>query len=94
MFAVEQHRGFVLLALADDHDAVEVHGLQEGAHGVHGGAVGLVLVAETHPVAAGDGRGFGDADKFQGEVAVRLIVPTASEGESVEYSGTVGAGVT
>jgi hypothetical protein len=50
-----------------------VDGLQEGAHGVDGGAVGLVLVAEADPVAAGNCRGFGDADKFQGKVAVRFV---------------------
>ena len=75
MLAVEKHRGFVLLAFADDHNAIEVDGLEEGAHGVDGGAVGLVLVPEAHPVAAGNCRGFGDADKFQCKVAVRLVDP-------------------
>ena len=73
VLAVEKHGGFVLLAFADNHNAVEVDGLEEGAHGVDGCAVSLVLVAEAHPVATGDCRGFGDADKFKGKVAVRLV---------------------
>jgi hypothetical protein len=48
-------------------------GLKERTHRVDGGTVRLVLVAESNPVAAGDRRGFGDADKFKGEVAVRLV---------------------
>ena len=43
--------------------------------GVNGSAVGLVLVAEANPVATGDGRCLGDANKFKGKVAVRLVDP-------------------
>ena len=70
LFAVEQHGRFVLLALADHDGAVHAHSVHEGAHRVDGGAVGPVLVAEAHPAAAGDGRGFGNADELECEVAI------------------------
>ena len=59
--------------------------VEEGAHGVHGRAVGLVLVPEADPVAGGDGRGLGDADQLKGEVAVRLSIPQTAMGR-VEYA--------
>ena len=68
--AVEEHRGFVLLALADDDDAVHRDGGDEGPHGADGGAVGAVLVAAADPAARGHGGGLGDPDELQGEVAV------------------------
>jgi hypothetical protein len=48
-FAVEQHRGGVLLAFADHDDAVHRHGRQHGAHRVHCCLVGTVLVATADP---------------------------------------------
>ena len=68
--AVVEHRRFVLLALADDDDAVHRHGVEDGAHGVDGGAVGSVLVAPAHPPRRGQRRRLGDADELEGEVAV------------------------
>ena len=68
--AVEEHRGFVLLALADDDDAVHRDGGDEGPHGPDGGAVRAVLVAAADPAAGGHGGGLGDPDELQGEVAV------------------------
>ena len=40
---VEQHRGVILLALADHDDTVHLDGADEAAHSVHGGAVGAIL---------------------------------------------------
>ncbi len=67
--AVVEHRGFVLLALADDHDAVHGNRLQDHPHGVDGGPVGAFLVAPTHPPGGGQGRGLGHPDQVQGQVA-------------------------
>ena len=49
LLAVEKHRRVVLLALADDHDALHRDGVDQLAHGVDGGAVGAVLVAARRP---------------------------------------------
>ena len=68
---VEEHRGFVLLALTDDDDAV--HG-DAGQHGAHGGdrrAVGPVLVATSHPARRGHCGRFCDSHELHGEVAIR-----------------------
>ncbi|MDI2020793.1 hypothetical protein PJL18_01302 [Paenarthrobacter nicotinovorans] len=73
LLAVEQHGGFVFFAFTNHHDAVEVDGVKERTHGVDGGTVGFVLVAETYPVAAGNCRGFGDADEFKRKVAVGFV---------------------
>ena len=71
LLAVEEHGRFVLLALADDDDAVHRHGGQHGAHGLDGGAVGAVLVAPAHPARAGERGGLGDPHQLEGEVAIR-----------------------
>ena len=70
LFAVVEHRGVVLLALADDHDAAHRHRVDQLAHGVDGGAVAALLVAAADPAAGGHGAGLGDPDEFEGEVAV------------------------
>ena len=49
VLAVVEHRRFVLLALADDDDAVHRDGGQDGAHRVDGRAVGTELVAAADP---------------------------------------------
>ena len=76
--AVVEHRRFVLLALADDDDAVHRHGVEHDAHGVDRGAVGAVLVAAAHPAGGGQRGGLGDPDQLQGEVAVRRLRVRAS----------------
>ena len=68
--AVEEHRGVVLLTLADHHHAVHGDRRQDHPHGVDGGAVGSVLVAPAHPPRCGQRRGLGDADEFHGQIAV------------------------
>ena len=69
--AVEQHRGLVLLALADHHDAVHLDRRQHVAHRVHGRLVGGDLVAEAHPAGRGQRRRLGHADELERQVAVR-----------------------
>src|SRR5699024_7217876 len=49
VLTVEQHRGLVLLALADHDHAVHVHGVDELAHRVHGCTVTLLLHATADP---------------------------------------------
>ena len=61
--AVEEHRGVVLLALADDDDAVHRDRAEHEAHRVHRGAIRGVLVAASGPARGGDGGGFGHADQ-------------------------------
>ena len=70
--AVVEHRRLVLLALADDDDAVHRHGVEDRAHGVDGRAVGAVLVPSAHPPGRGHRRGLGDPDELEGEVAIGL----------------------
>ena len=65
-----QHRRLVHFALADHHGAGDGDGVEGAAHGLDGGAVGLVLLAETDPARGGKCRGLGDAHEFEGEVAV------------------------
>jgi hypothetical protein len=68
--AVVEHGRLVLLALADDHDAVHRHGLQDDAHGVDGRPVRPLLVTAAHPARRGQGRRFGDAHQLHREVPV------------------------
>ena len=73
LLAVVEHRGAVLLALADHHHALHRDRVDERAHRVHRGAVGTVLVAPPHPPGGGHGAGLGHPDEFHGEVAVRSV---------------------
>ena len=70
MLAVEEHRRLVLLALADDDDAVHVDGVEDEAHGVDGRLVGGLLVAHADEAGGGERGGLGHADELEGEVAV------------------------
>ena len=74
VLAVEQHRRLVLLALADDDDAVHRHGVEHDPHGVDRGAVGTVLVAPAHPPAGGQGGGLRGAHQLQREVPVGALL--------------------
>jgi hypothetical protein len=84
---VEEHRGLVLLALADDDHAVHRHGGDEGPHGAHRGTVGAVLVTAPHPAARGHRGGFGHPDEFQGEVAVGSLGGNIELGRQVMIFG-------
>ena len=68
--AVEQHRRFVLLSLADHHDAVHRHGVDHQPHRVDRCLVGGVLVAMADPSAGGERRRLGDAHQLHREVPV------------------------
>ena len=84
LFADEQHRGLVALALADDDRAVEVEFVQRIAHRLDRGGVGGVLVAAADLRAAGDRRLLGHPDHFEDEDAVEDLA--ALHGNSVEGS--------
>ena len=68
--AVVQHRRLVLLALADDDDAVHRDRVDHETHRVHGRLIGGDLVASTDPASGGERRGFGHASELHREVAV------------------------
>ena len=72
VLAVEEHRGFVLLPLADHDDAVHRDRVEDVAHRVDGGTVGGELVAAADPAGRREGGRLGDPDELQGEVAIRL----------------------
>ena len=71
LLAVVEHRRLVLLALADDDDAVHAHGAEHQAHRVDGGLVGGDLVAEADHARGGQRGGLGRAHELEREVAVR-----------------------
>jgi hypothetical protein len=71
LLAVEQHRGVVLLALADHHDAFHLDRRDHLPHGVHRDAVGAELVAPADPAGGGERSGLGDPDELERQVAVR-----------------------
>ena len=81
LLAVEEHRGVVLLALADHDDAVHRDACDELAHRVDGGAVAAVLVAAADPAAGGHRGGLGHPDELEREVAVgRLAAASGLSG--------------
>ena len=67
---VEEHRRFVLLALADHDDALHRHGIDHAAHQVDGGAVGGVLVAAADPARGAHGGRLGHPHELECEVAI------------------------
>src|SRR5581483_12208376 len=71
LFAVVEHRGVVLLALADDNDAAHRHGVHQLADRVDGRSVAALLVAAANPAAGRHRARLGDSHKFQGQVSVR-----------------------
>ena len=70
VLAVVEHRRLVLLALADDDDAVHRDRVEHEAHRVDGGLVGGDLVAAADPAGGGERGGLGDAHELEREVAV------------------------
>ena len=70
LLAVEEHRGVVLLALADDDGALHRDGGDQGAHRGDGGPVREVLLAPADPPAGGHRGRLGDPDELEREVAV------------------------
>ena len=65
-----EHRRLIHLPLSDHHSAGDGDLVEGLAHGLHGGAVCLILLAETDPAGGGKGSGLGDAHKFEREIAV------------------------
>ena len=80
LLAVVEHRGLVLLALADDHHTTHRHRGEQFAHGVDRGLVATVLVATPNPTSGGQGRGLGDANQLHREVAIRCLVGARGHG--------------
>ncbi len=74
LLAVVQHRGFVLLALADHDDAVHRDRVEDEPHRVRRRAVGRVLVAAAHPPSAGERGRLGGADQLHRQVAVGALL--------------------
>ena len=72
LLAEEEHRGFVLLAFADDDGALHVDGRQRLADRLHRPPVGSLLVAATLQRGRGEGARLGHAQQLQREVAVDL----------------------
>ena len=73
LLAVVEHRRLVLLALADDDDAVHRDRVEHRAHRVDGGLVGGDLVAAADPAAGAHRRGLGHAHELEREVAVGRV---------------------
>ena len=65
-----EHRRFIHLAFADDDGAVDGDGVEGLAHGFNGRTIGFVFLAAADPARGGDGGGFGDADEFEGQIAI------------------------
>ena len=70
LLAVVKHRRFVLLPLADHHDASHRDRGNDLAHGIYRCSVGAILVPAADPETRRDGRGFGDPNQLHGQVAV------------------------
>ncbi|SIH80229.1 Uncharacterised protein [Mycobacteroides abscessus subsp. abscessus] len=62
--AVVEHRGVVLLALADDDHTAHGNGVDQLAHGVDGGTVALLLFPAADPPARGHGARLGNSDQL------------------------------
>ena len=70
VLAVVEHRGLVLLALADHDDAVHRHGVEHVPHRVHGGLVGRLLVTAPDQARRRQRGRLGDAHQLERQVAV------------------------
>lgn len=68
--AVVEHGGFVLLALADDHEAVHLDASKDMTHGINGRLIGTVLVAPAHPASGSHGSRLCGAYEFESQVAL------------------------
>ena len=87
LLAVEEHRRLVLLALADDDDALHRHGADEPAHRVDGELVRPVLVTAADLAGGGERSGLGHANEFEGQVAVGRFGPRVVSGRRVRGGG-------
>src|SRR5258708_5684467 len=71
LLSVEQHGGFVLLALADNYDAVHGPRADQLPHRADCRAVGTVLVASTDPAPGREGSSLSDPGQLKRQVTVR-----------------------
>ena len=69
---VEQHRGMILLALADDNDRIHLNGIQHQSHRFNRGTVSSDLIAATHLTTGRQCGRLGHAHQFQRQVACRF----------------------
>ena len=86
LLADVQHRRFIALALADHDRAVDRHRVHDPPHRLDGDLVGLVAVALSHRVGAGDRRLLDDAQKFEREIGIqhkKLKLKTQSQRTSI-----------
>src|SRR5918994_1243281 len=87
VLAVVEHRGLVLLALADHDDAVHRDGVEQQPHRVDRGPVGALLVAAPDPARGGKRGVLGGTHEPHGEVAVRPVRHTTPGGlRAVSYT--------
>src|SRR5262249_42838665 len=70
LFAVVEHRGLVLLALADHHHSAHRDRVHQFAYRVDRRAVAALFVPAAHPPAGRPGTGLGDPYQLEGQVAV------------------------
>ena len=70
LLADVEHRRLVLLALADDDDAVHVDESEAPAHRIDGGLVGHLLLIAPHVPGGGHRGALGDPDQLERKVAV------------------------
>src|SRR5664279_5079912 len=89
LLAVVEHRRFILLTFADDHDALHGHGADQPAHRVHRSLVGAVLVPPPDPARCRHRGRLRDPDQLQGKVAVRRL---SAHGQRVRDGATLGSG--
>ena len=68
LLADVEHRRLVALAFADDDRAVDGHRVHLAAHRLDGDRVGLVPIALSHRVGAGDGGLLDDAQEVEREI--------------------------
>ena len=71
VLAVEEHRRFVFLALADDDDSVHRNGVEHQAHRVDRRLVGALLLAAADPPGRTERRRLGHPHQLEREVAIR-----------------------
>ena len=72
LLAVVEHRGLVLLPLADHDDAVHRDRIEDKAHRVDRSLVSGDLVAAADPAGGSKGGGLGDTHELEGQIAVGL----------------------
>ena len=87
LLAVEEHRGVVLLALADDHGAEALRLAEHMAHRLGGGAVGGLAVAGAGVLAGGERRGAYGAQRQRLEARGQRIGRAASSVDWLLHQG-------